>query len=72
MLQNSVIDSSYSMMLKRPWLRDAKIAHDWGNNTMTNQRNGTIRTIMVTYKHLGVGEKTISVVMLRLLKWYHR
>jgi hypothetical protein len=25
---NSVIDSSYSMLLGRPWLKDAKLAHD--------------------------------------------
>jgi hypothetical protein len=34
-LQNSVVDSSYSMSLGRPWLKDAKMAHDWGNNTVT-------------------------------------
>jgi hypothetical protein len=28
--QNSVVDSSYSMLLGKPWLRDAKVAHDWG------------------------------------------
>jgi len=27
-LQNSVVDSSYSMLLGRPWLRDVKMAHD--------------------------------------------
>ncbi len=27
-LQNSVVDFSYSMLLGRPWLRDAKVAHD--------------------------------------------
>jgi hypothetical protein len=26
--QNTVVDSSYSMLLGRPWLRDAKVAHD--------------------------------------------
>jgi hypothetical protein len=30
-LQNSVVDSSYSMLLGRPWLRDANVAHDWGS-----------------------------------------
>jgi len=29
-LQNRVVDSNYSMLLGRPWLRDAKTAHDWG------------------------------------------
>ncbi len=50
--QNSVVDSSYSMLLGRPWLRDVKVAHDWGSNTITIQWNGTVRTIIVT-KHLG-------------------
>jgi hypothetical protein len=27
-LHNNVVDSSYSMLLERPWLRDAKVAHD--------------------------------------------
>ncbi len=36
------------MLLGRPWLRDAKVAHDWGSNIVTIQRNGTIKTIIVT------------------------
>jgi hypothetical protein len=32
---NSVVDSSYSMLLGKPWLRDAKVAHDWGSNIVT-------------------------------------
>jgi hypothetical protein len=27
-LQNIVVDSNYSMLLGRPWLRDAKMTHD--------------------------------------------
>jgi len=50
-LENSVIDSSYFMLLKRPWLKDAKVAHDWGSNIVTIQGNGTVRTIIIT-KHL--------------------
>jgi len=41
-LQNSVVDFSYSMLLGRPWLMDAKVAHDWGSNTVTIQGNRTI------------------------------
>jgi hypothetical protein len=51
-LQNSVVHFNYSMLLGRPWLRDVKVAHDWGSNIITIQGNGTIRTIIVT-KHLG-------------------
>jgi hypothetical protein len=40
------------MLLGRPWLRDAKVAHERGNNTITIQGNGTIRKITIT-KHLG-------------------
>ncbi len=43
-LQNSVVNSSYSMLLERPWLRNAKVKHDWGNNVITNQGNGIVRT----------------------------
>jgi hypothetical protein len=34
-LHNNVVDSSYSMLLGKPWLRDVKVAHDWGSNTIT-------------------------------------
>jgi hypothetical protein len=27
-LQNSVVDSNYSILLGRPWLKDAKVTHD--------------------------------------------
>ncbi len=47
-----MVDSTYSMLLGRPWLKDAKITHDWGSNTLTIQGNGTVKTITVT-KHLG-------------------
>ncbi len=47
-----MVNSSYSMLLGRPWLRDAKVAHDWGSNIVTIQGNGIVRTITVT-KHLG-------------------
>ncbi len=51
-LHNSVVDCSYSMLLGKPRLKDAKMAHDWVSNILTIQGNGTIRTITIT-KHLG-------------------
>jgi hypothetical protein len=42
MLHNNAIDSSYSMVLGKPWLRDVKVAHDWGNNIVTIQGNGKV------------------------------
>ncbi len=33
-LHNSVVDYSYSMLLGKPWLRDVKVAHDWGSNLL--------------------------------------
>jgi hypothetical protein len=50
--RNSVVDFSYSMLLGKPWLKDAKVAHDWGNNIVTIQGDGIAKTIIVT-KHLG-------------------
>jgi hypothetical protein len=38
LLQNSVVDISYAMLLGRPWLRDIKMAHDWGSNIVTHIR----------------------------------
>jgi hypothetical protein len=61
-LQNNVVDFSYSMLLGRPWLRDVKVAHDWGSNIVTIQGNGTIRTIIVT-KRLGDEVKRSKVLL---------
>jgi hypothetical protein len=40
------MDSNYSILLRRPWLKDIKMVHDWGSNTVTLQGNGTIKTII--------------------------
>ncbi len=58
--QNNVVYYNYSMLLGRPWLRDAKVAHDWGSNIVTIQGNGTVRIIIVT-KHLGREIKRLKV-----------
>ncbi len=50
-LQKSVVDFSYSM-LGQPWLKDGKMAHDWGSNIVTIQGKGIVRIIIVS-KHLG-------------------
>jgi len=44
-----VVDN-YSMLLGKPWLRDAKVTHDWGNNLITIQGNGIIGTILLNKK----------------------
>jgi len=38
LLYNSVIDISYSMLLKRPWLRVARVTQDWGNKHNDHSR----------------------------------
>jgi hypothetical protein len=50
------------MLLGRPWLRDAKMFHHWGNNTITIQGNDTIRTIFVT-KKLGAPTKRPRILV---------
>jgi hypothetical protein len=62
-LHNNVVDFSYSMLLGRPWLRDAKVVHDWGSNIVTIQGNGIVKTITII-KHLGGSKKTRNVVVL--------
>jgi hypothetical protein len=61
-LQNNVVDSSYSMLLKRPWHRDAKVTHGWGNNVITIQNNGIIRTTLIN-KKLGVAIRRPQVLV---------
>ncbi len=51
-LKSGVVDFSYFMLLGRPWLIDAKVTHDWCNNVITIQGNGTIITILVNRKLL--------------------
>jgi hypothetical protein len=51
MMKNDVLDASYSMLLGHPWLQNAKVMHDWGNNFINIEGNCTICTIVVT-KHL--------------------
>jgi hypothetical protein len=46
----SVLESNYSMLLGRPWLKDVKIFHDQGNNIITIQGIDAIKTILVIEK----------------------
>jgi hypothetical protein len=43
------------MLLGTPWFKEAKVTHDWGNNVITVQGNGTTRTISINTK---LGAKT--------------
>ncbi len=54
-LQKNVVDFNYSMLLRTPWLKDAKVTHDWGNNVTIIQGNGIVRLILDNKK---LGEKT--------------
>jgi hypothetical protein len=61
-LQNTVVESNYSMLLGRPWLKNAKVTHDWGNNVIIVQGNGTIRPISVN-KKLGAKTRRFQVLV---------
>jgi hypothetical protein len=61
-INNNVLDSSYSMLLGHPWLKDAKLAHDWGTNTITIQGTSTLKTILVT-KKLGVQTRQLEILV---------
>jgi hypothetical protein len=60
-MQNNVLDTNYSMLLNCPWLQDAKVTHDWGNNLISIEGNGTVRTITIT-KHLDSNTKHPEVL----------
>ncbi len=36
---NNVIESNYYMLLRKPWFKDVKVTHDWGNNLIIVQNN---------------------------------
>jgi len=61
-IQSGMLDFSYSMLLGHPWLRDVKVSHDWGNNTIIMQRTNTVRTILVT-KKLGTPTKLLKMLV---------
>jgi hypothetical protein len=61
-INSNVLDFSCSMLLGRPWLRDAKISHNLGTNIVTIQRTSTMRTILVT-KKLNVESKRPKVLV---------
>jgi hypothetical protein len=50
------------MLLARPWLKDAKVSHDWETNIITIQGTCTIKTILVT-KKLGIQTKRQEVLI---------
>jgi len=50
------------MLLRHPWVKDAKVSHNWGTNIVIIQRIGTIRTIPIT-KKLGVQTKRLEVLV---------
>jgi hypothetical protein len=57
------------MLLGRPWLKDAKVTNDWGNNIITIHGNGTITTISMT-KNLGSkvkDHKSYCVLTIRMV-----
>jgi hypothetical protein len=50
------------MLLSCPWLKDVKVSHDWGNNTITIQRACIIRTIPIINK-IGAPTKCPKVLI---------
>jgi hypothetical protein len=47
-MKNNVLDSNCFMLLGWPWLCNAHVIHDWGNNLITIEGNGMVKTITVT------------------------
>jgi hypothetical protein len=46
-IQNNLLDSNY-FMLNHPWLKDVKISHDWGSNTIIIKGINMSKTISIT------------------------
>ena len=41
------IKLDYSMLLGRPWLRNAKVIHDWANDQVQIMGNGTVKAVKI-------------------------
>ncbi len=61
---NIVVDSSYYMLSRRLWFKDAKVTHDWGNNVITIQGNGIIKIILINMKLGGKTRRPLSNYLL--------
>lgn len=48
--KNNMLDATYSMLLCKTSLEDAKVFHNWGTNLVTIEDNGIIKTMVVTKK----------------------
>ncbi len=55
MIQSSVLNFIYFLLLSRPWLKDVKVSHDWGNIIII-QGIDIVKIILVT-KKLGAPTK---------------
>ncbi len=61
-IQSSVLDSSYFMLLGHLWLKDVKMSHDRGNNIIIIQRTIIIKTMLVI-KKLGTSTKQLEMLV---------
>jgi hypothetical protein len=57
-----VVDFNYSLLLRKPWFRDAKVTHDQGNNVIIIQGYGIAKTILIN-KKLGVETRRPQVLV---------
>ncbi len=49
-IHSNVLDFNYFMLLGCTWLRDVKVFHDWGDNTIIIQGMGAIKIIPIIKK----------------------
>jgi hypothetical protein len=47
-MENNMLDFTYSMVLRRPWLWGRKVYGDGGTNLTTIEGNDIVRTIAIT------------------------
>jgi hypothetical protein len=61
-MKNNVLNSNHSMLLGQPWLHNAHVIHDWGNNLIRIEGNGTMQIIVIT-KHFDNNTKCLEVLL---------
>jgi hypothetical protein len=58
---------AYLMFLKRPWLKQAKSHHDWGNNTLTIITDTKTMTLNIEKQVMVHPSKDLAIWMILMI-----
>lgn len=68
-IENKVVNNSYSMLLGQPWLLGAKVTHDWGRQQIIINDNGTIQAIPINSQKSPLPKLLEVLVYYNFVEW---